>query len=147
MREHKYLPATFNDRIQAFSIDYGSVVLIMLISIFMQFNSEYDPYIKMLITLSAWYIINVVPNFIKPGSSLGKRNSDTIILTEKYTEVTIAKMHQREFFILISSLLTGGIYIVVAFFLLDKRVDKRAIHDIIFKTRVVRKTPFVGKSE
>lgn len=147
MREHKYLPATFNDRIHAFSIDYGLVALIMLIAIFMQFHPEYGRYIKMAITLLFWYLINILPSHFKPGTSLGKINSDLIILNDQFEEVTIKTIYLREFFILVCTLLTGGIYMLISFILLDKRIDKRAIHDLLFKTRVVRKTPFVGKSE
>jgi len=147
MREHKYLPATFNDRVSAFSFDYGIVLLVMLIAIFMQIHPIYGPYIKILITLIFWYIFNVVPSFYKPGTSLGKHNTDIIVLTDDYQEVSVKTMHYREFFILTCSLFSFGLYVVISFILLDKRVDKLAIHDLIFKTRVVRKTPFVGKSE
>lgn len=147
MREYKNLPATFNDRIHAFSIDYGLVVLIMLIMIFMQIHPVYGAYIKIAVTFVSWYLINVSPSFFKPGSSLGKKNSEVIVLTNDYNEVSIGTMHLREFFILICTLATGGIYVFVSFILLEKRIDKRAIHDLVFNTRVVREKPFIGLSE
>jgi uncharacterized RDD family membrane protein YckC len=145
MREHNYLPADFNDRIHAFSIDYGLVVLVMLIAIFMQFSDQYDPIIKITITLIAWYFLNVFPNHIKKGSTLGKKNSDIIVLTSEYKEVNLLTMYMRETFILVMSLFTAGLYVVISFALLESRIDKRALHDLLFNTRVVKKTPFVGK--
>ncbi len=145
MKEHKHLPADFNDRIHAFSIDYGAVFLIMLINIFMQYHPEYDVIIRMGLTLVGWYMLNVFPNHISKGNSLGKKNSDIIVLTEDYKEVSIWTMYGREFFILLMWIGTAGLYVIISFALLEKRIDKRAIHDLIFKTRVVKKTPFVGK--
>lgn len=145
MLEHKYLPADFNDRIHAFSIDYGAVFLIMLINIFMQYHPEYDVVIRMGLTLVGWYFLNVFPSHISRGNSLGKQNSDIIVLTEDYQKVSLKTMYGREFFIMFLSVITAGLYIIIAFILLDKRIDKRAIHDVLFKTRVVKKTPYVGK--
>jgi len=145
MLEHKYLPASFNDRIHAFSIDYGAVFLIMLINIFMQYHPEYDVIIRMGLTVIGWYLLNVFPSHISRGNSLGKKNADIIILTEDYKEVSLLRMYGREFFILLMCVGTAGLYIFISFAILDKRIDKRAIHDLLFKTRVVKKTPFVGK--
>ena len=145
MLEHKYLPANFNDRIHAFSIDYGGVFLIMLINIFMQYHPEYDVIIRIGLTIVGWYLLNVFPNHLSRGNSLGKQNSDIIIFTEDYKKVSLLTMYGREFFIFLLSVGTAGLYIVVSFVLLDRRIDKRAIHDLIFKTRVVKKTPYVGK--
>ena len=145
MKEHNHLPANFNDRIHAFSIDYGAVFLIMLINIFMQYHPEYDVIIRMGLTLVGWYMLNVFPSHISRGNSLGKQNSDIIVLTEDYKKVSIWTMYGREFFILLMCIGTAGLYVIVSFAILDKRIDKRAIHDLIFKTRVVKKTPFVGK--
>lgn len=147
MREHKYLPATFNDRISAFSFDYGLVALVLLIMIFMKIHPEYDPLIKIIVILVFWYIFNIVPAYFKPGITLGKRSTDIIILDENYKEVTILTIHLRQFFILLVSIFTIGLYLVVSFILLDRRIDKRSIHDLIFKTRVVRRTPFIGKGD
>ena len=147
MREHNNLPATFNYRISAFSVDYGSVVLIMLIMIFMQFGTAYDNYIRMAITLVGWYIINVGPNFFSKGSSIGKKHNDIKIVTKDFKEVSLATMHLREFLILFFSFITVGLYVFIALYFLEKRIDKRAIHDLICNTRVIRTKPFVGKSD
>ena len=147
MREYNNLPATFNDRIHAFSIDFGLVMLVMLIAIFTQIHPVFGQYIKMFVTLLFWYILNVFPSHFKPGTSLGKNNSKIIILTEDYKTVSIKVIYIREVFILLLTLFTGGLYIPISFALLNKRIDKRAIHDLLLNTRVVRTTPFIGKSE
>lgn len=145
MIEHNHLPANFNDRIHAFSIDYGAVFLIMLINIFMQYHPVYDVFIRIGLTIVGWYLLNVFPNHFSRGNSIGKQNSDIIVLTEDYNPVSIWTMYGRQFFILVMSIMTAGLYVIISFALLDRRIDKRAIHDLIFKTRVVKKTPFVGK--
>lgn len=145
MLEHKYLPANFNDRIHAFSIDYGGVFLILLINIFMKYHTEYDAFIRMGLTLLGWYLLNVLPSHFSRGDSMGKRNSDIIVLTEDFKRVPLLTMYGREFFILFMSIGTAGLYVILSFAILDKRIDKRAIHDLLFKTRVVKKTPFIGK--
>ena len=145
MLEHNYLPADFNDRIHAFSIDYGGVFLIMLINIFMQYHPTYDVIIRMGLTVVGWYLLNVFPSHISRGNSFGKKNADIITLTEDFQKVSLLRMYGREFFILLMCIGTAGLYIIISFAILDKRIDKRAIHDLLFKTRVVKKTPFVGK--
>jgi len=145
MLEHNHLPANFNDRIHAFSIDYGGVFLLMLINIFMQYHPDYDVIIRMGLTLVGWYLLNVFPSHISRGNSLGKKNADIIVLTKDYKPVSLLTMYGREFFILIMSIGTAGLYIIISFAMLDKRIDKRAIHDLLFNTRVVKKTPFVVK--
>lgn len=143
MLEHKNVPADFNDRIHAFAIDYGSVLLVMLIAVFMQFKTENDPMIKLGIVIVAWYFINVFPVHIKKGSSIGRKNSDIIVKRKDLTEVTTLQMYGRQTFIFVMIVVSGGLYIPLSFFLLDSRLDKRSIHDLIFSTKVVKKTPVI----
>ncbi len=135
MKEIKNLPVQFNERIHAFSIDYGVVFLSMLIVIFMYIEPEF----KLLIVLSVWYMMNIFPSFIKRGITLGKINSGTIVVDESNNEVSIKVIHLRALFILIVGFITLGLYFIVSFVLLTKRNDKRSIHDLIFKTKVVYK--------
>ncbi len=133
MKEYNNLPAQYNERIHAFSIDYGIVFLSMLIVVFMYI----EPGFKLLIVLFVWYLINIFPSFIKKGMTFGKYNSRIKIVNEDNSEVTIKTIHLRAFTILIFGVLSLGLYFLVAFYLLDKRQDKRSIHDLIFKTKVV----------
>ncbi len=135
MKEDKNLPVQFNERIHASSIDYGVVFLSVIIVIFMQF----DPIYKYLIILLVWYLMNVFPSFFKKGITLGKINSGTIVVDENNNSVTLSTIHLRSFFILICGFITVGFYFIIAFILLNKRNDKRSIHDLIFKTKVVYK--------
>jgi uncharacterized RDD family membrane protein YckC len=144
MKEHKYLPADFNDRINAFGFDYAIVFLILLIAIFMQIHPIYDTPIKMGIALVGWYFVNVFPHHFYPGLTFGKKKADIIILTKDYEKVSVKRMYARQFFILIMSILTAGIFVIVSFIIIESRNDKRAIHDLIFQTRVVKRTPYVG---
>ncbi len=133
MKEYHHLPAQYNERIHAFSIDYGIVFLSMLIVVFMYI----EPVFKGLIILFVWYLTNVFPSFIKKGMTFGKYNSRIKIVNEDNSEVTIKTIHLRAFTILVFGVLSLGLYFLVAFYLLDKRQDKRSIHDLIFKTKVV----------
>ncbi len=133
MKEHKNLPVQFNERIHALGIDYGVVFLSVLIVIFLYI----DPIYKMVIVLIVWYIMNIVPSFFKRGISLGKLNSRTIVVDENNKKVSLLVMHLREFFILFIGLASIGFYFLIAFYLLTKRTDKRSIHDLLFKTKVV----------
>lgn len=133
MKEIHNLPAQFNERIHAFSIDYGIVFISVLIVIFMYI----DPFLKLLIVLTVWYIVNIGPSHFKRGISLGKLNSGILIVDEQNNEVTLKTMHLREIFILVVGFVSIGFYFPISFILLNKRTDKRSIHDLIFKTRVI----------
>ena len=135
MKEYNNLPVQFNERIHAFSIDYGVVFLSVLIVIFMYIN----PVFKVLIILFVWYMMNIFPSFIKKGITLGKINSKTKIVDESNTEVSLKVIHLRSLFILVVGCISVGIYFILALYLLTKRSDKRSIHDLIFKTKVVYK--------
>lgn len=133
MKEYKNLPVQFNERIHAVGIDYGVVFVSMLIVIFLYI----DPVFKTITILTVWYLMNIFPSFFKKGISLGKLNSGTIVVDESNQEVTLTTMHLREAFILVLGFATLGLYFLLALYLLLKRTDKRSIHDLIFKTRVV----------
>ncbi len=141
MKEYNHLPVQFNERIHAFSIDYGVVFLSVLIVIFMDFSPIY----KYAIVLLVWYLMNIFPSYIKRGISLGKVNSGTIILDENYQKVEMRTIYLREIFILVLALITAGFYIPISFIMLLKRNDKRSIHDLIFKTRVVYAKALISK--
>lgn len=133
MREYKNLPAQFNERIHGFGVDYGIIFLTILIVVFMQWNPIY----KVLVIIVVFYVFHIGPSFIKRGISLGKWNSKTIVVTSDFKEVSLGTMHLRETFIFVFGFLTIGIYFILAFYLLSKRIDQRSIHDLLFKTRVV----------
>lgn len=135
MKEDKFLPVQFNERIHAIGIDYGVVFVSVLIVIFLYI----EPVYKIIIVLVVWYLMNIVPSFFKRGITLGKINSGTIILNEFNQEVTLITMHLREIFKLVLGFITVGLYFLLSFYLINKRSDKRSIHDLIFKTRVVYK--------
>jgi len=135
MKEYNNLPVQFNERIHAFSIDYGVVFLSVLIVVFMYIN----PILKGAIVLVVWYMMNIFPSFIKRGITLGKVNSKIKIVDESDNEVSLKVIHLRSLFILVVGFVTVGLYFIVALYLLTKRSDKRSIHDLIFKTKVVYK--------
>jgi uncharacterized RDD family membrane protein YckC len=147
MREHYNLPATFNYRIHAFSFDYGILALVALILVFIEMNTDFEYAIKIGILVVVWYGIKIAPSFIKKGNSIGRHDSKIIVKTDTFEEVSLLTMHLRESFILLMVVLTSGLYFFIAYLFMQRRVDKRAFHDLFFHTCVVRIEPFVGKSE
>lgn len=139
MKEYHNLPVQFNERIQAFSVDMIPLFLTTIIVIFMQVNLE----LKITIITFVFFEFNIFPSHIKKGSSLGKFTSGIKVVNEDYTEVSLIKMYGREIFIFGVGILTAGLYFVLAFYLLGKRKDKRSIHDLIFKTKVIYVDPYV----
>lgn len=143
MREHKNLPASFNDRNSAFFLDLGAVSLALLINIFMQYETLY----KVLVTIIVWFIINIVPAFFYKGQTLGKNLSHIKVVDDQFHDVSMTRYIIRSLFIFIVGFITVGIYFVVGLYIAEKRIDKKSIHDLLFKTKVVRTKVFVQLSE
>jgi len=130
---HHYLPAQFNDRIQAFSVEMITIFLAILVIIFQLWH----PLIKVLVVIGSFYMVTLLPMFIKKGVSLGKRSADIIILTLDDQPISLLRAHLREFTKWLLGFLTLGVYFVIAFYIFNKRQDRRTLHDFLFKTKVV----------
>lgn len=143
MREHKNLPASFNDRNSAFFLDLGVVSLALLVNIFMQYETLY----KVLITIIVWFIINIVPAIFYKGQTLGKKLSKVKVVDTNNEDISIIRYILRSLFIFIIGFITIGLYFIVGLYIAEKRIDKRSIHDLLFKTKVVRTKVFVQLSE
>lgn len=137
VKEKRFLPAQFLDRLHALSVDYIVIFIAALVVIFMQFNPIY----KYLIVLLTWYVFNILPYFFKFAVTLGKYKSDLIILDDLSKPVSLKTIHLRESFKFFMFLITLGGYFIISYFLTEKRLDKRSPHDLLFKTRVVYKYP------
>lgn len=133
MREYNNLPAQFNERIHAFAVDMIPVFLAVIIVIFMGIPFA----LKIGIILFIILLFNFMPSLLKSGSSIGKHSSKIIVVNEDHSEVSLVRMFSRELFVFSIIFLSSGLYCFVAFYVLNKRIDKRSIHDLIFKTRVV----------
>ena len=143
MREYHNLPASFNDRINAFFFDLGIVALALLINIFMQYETIY----KVGITIVVWFLINILPQLFFKGQTLGKKFADIKVVDIDNKDVSFLKSSLRSVWIFVFGLVTIGIYFVVGLYISEKHVHKRSIHDYIFQTKVIRTKAFVQLSE
>ena len=143
MREYANLPANFNSRINAFFLDLGIVALALLINIFMQYHTA----LKVGITLFVWLLVNILPLLFKKGQSLGKMNSKIKVVDLNNKDISFVKSSLRSLFILVFGFVTAGLYFVIGLYVSEQRINKRSIHDFVFKTKVVRTKVFVELTE
>lgn len=143
MREYKNLPASFNDRINAFFFDLGIVALALLINIFMQYETIY----KVGITILVWVLINILPLLFFKGQTLGKKFADIKVVSLDEKDLGFFILALRSLFIFVLGFISVGIYFVIGLYISEKHVHKRSIHDYLFKTKVVRTKAFVQLSE
>lgn len=139
MKSSKNLPVQFLDRIHGTAVDYGIVFAFLFASIFMQEKLEYE----LIGLFLLWYLLNVVPSYFSSGLTLGKLHNKTVIVNDDYSNVSALKMNMRAFFILLMICITSGLYAPIALILLNNRIDKKSFHDMIFKTRVIYKNPYL----
>jgi len=133
MREHKYLPAQFNDRIAGFSIEMLTIFFAILVVIF----QVWHPLLEVLTVVMAFYLVTLSPMFLKRGINFGKKVASTMIVDMNNQPISLARAHLREFTKWILGFATLGIYFVIAFYIFSKRQDRRTPHDLVFKTKVV----------
>jgi len=125
--------ARFESRIKAFSIDISLLtILFLLINNFFRNFEE-----KILIAFIIYFTTNILPIFIKGGQTFGKRIQGIKIVNIDGTDASLGKILLREFFKGITSILTFGIYSVVAVFTLSEEKGQ-TIHDYLFKSKVIQ---------
>lgn len=135
MREYKHLPAGFNERIEGFGPELMAIFLSILIIIFMPFLW----WVEVIIVFLTYFIFTSFLMLFTKNQSIGKKMAKTEVLTMDYKIPRFYQLFFRELFKWGLGLSSALIYFVVAFILMNKRKDKRAIHDLIFKTQVTFK--------
>lgn len=125
---------SFEKRVRAFAIDTSGVTLLMILSI--PFGMD----IAQFIIIGAVILFYFLPYFFIKGQTFGKRIQKIKIVTLDDKDVAIWKILLREAFKLGLSVLTFGIYLVVAFFFMSDKTS-RTIHDYIFKTKMIDLKP------
>ncbi len=143
MREYANLPANFNSRLSAFFLDLGIVALAFLINVFMQYNYYY----KIGIILFVWLMVNIIPSIFKKGQTLGKINASIKTVDLENNNISFLISSLRSLFILVLGFFSAGVYFLISLYVSESRMDKRSIHDLIFKTKVVRTKVFVELTE
>ena len=124
---------SFDKRIRAFSVDTSlAMILILLI-----FGLGLKPNVSKIIALIILGLVYLVPHLFSNGQTFGKRTQQIQIINFDGTECNLLKVILRDLFKISASILTGGLYMIVCYFMVDEKGDKRAIHDFIFRTIVV----------
>lgn len=135
MREIKNLPVQFMDRTGAYGIDIIIVFFFILVGIF----SDWSVFEILIYTLVAYSAFTIVPAIWHRGQSLGKLSVRSIVLTSDYKEVPFTKYMLRMYFIAFATAFTFLLYPLISLILLERRGDKRSLHDLLFDTCVVLK--------
>lgn len=139
----------FERRVRAFAIDTSGVFITVILSLFIP-----KPFNFILIgaAVLGFYIM---PYFISNGQTFGKRVEKIKVVNLDGSDASVAKLLIREITKLALSVLTFGIYLVVAFFAVTEKEVSRTIHDYIFKTKMIdldttkkhKTDPVLGKGE
>ena len=135
MREIHNLPVQFMDRAGAYGIDIIIVFFFILVGIF----SDWSIFEILIYTSLAYGSFTIFPAYFKRGQSLGKLSTKTIVKTSDYQEVPFPKYIVRMYFIAFATVFSFLLYPLISLILLEKRTDKRSIHDLMFDTCVVLK--------
>ena len=123
----------FEKRIRAFSIDTSfAMILIMLL---LGFNLKAD--VRGVFAFIILACVYLGPHFFSKGQTFGKRTQLIKVINFDGTEASLLKVIGRDVFKVALSIFTGGIYMIICYFMVDEKGDHRAIHDYIFKTIVV----------
>lgn len=135
MREYKHLPAGFNERIEGFGPEFMALFLSILIIIFMPFNFWIEVFI---VSVTYFFFTSFLVLFTKT-QSIGKKMAKTEVLTMDNTIPSFWVLFLRDFIKWGLGLSTALLYFVLAFYMVNRRNDKRAPHDIWFNTHVTLK--------
>lgn len=133
MREYKHLPAQFNERIEGFAFELVAIAFGILVVIFMNWSF----WLSVLFVFGLFYLVTLLPMWRWRASSLGKRMAGTHIVDLSNEPISLARAHARECVKWLLILSTIGVYAIVSFIVFSQRMDRRTLHDFLFRTKVV----------
>ncbi len=137
---------SFEKRVRAFAIDTSGVTLLLILSI--PLGSE----IAMYVAIAGVFIFYLFPYLLSRGQTFGKRIQKIKVVTVDGLDVPLWRLFLREVFKIGLSIVTYGVYLVVAYFVMSEKTS-RTIHDYIFKTKIIDLQPekqngnVLGKTE
>jgi uncharacterized RDD family membrane protein YckC len=137
---------SFEKRVRAFAIDTSGVALLMILAIPL---GEIYAYLLAGLGFIGLYL---VPYFFSSGQTFGKRIQKIRVVRKDGSPVPVWQVLTRDLFKLLLSIGTFGIYGVVSYFFLSDH-SSRALHDLIFQTKVIDLEPpqgrdnYIGKGE
>lgn len=124
---------SFEKRVRAFAIDTSGVMLFIILAL--PFSTQ-NIYISYGISIASFIGFYIFPHVLTPGQTFGKRIQKIRIVDLEGNPVKLWVVILRDVTRVLFSVLTFGVYLVVAFFLMNEKTS-RTIHDYIFKTKVV----------
>jgi len=124
---------SFEKRVRAFAIDTSGVMLFIILAL--PFSTQ-NIYISYGISIASFIGFYIFPHVLTPGQTFGKRIQKIRIVDLEGNPVKLWVVILRDVTRVLFSVLTFGVYLVVAFFVMNEKTS-RTIHDYIFKTKVV----------
>ena len=124
---------SFEKRVRAFAIDTSGVMLFIILAL--PFSTQ-NIYISYGISIASFIGFYIFPHVLTPGQTFGKRIQKIRIVDLEGNPVKLWVVILRDVTRVLFSVLTFGVYLVLAFFLMNEKTS-RTIHDYIFKTKVV----------
>jgi uncharacterized RDD family membrane protein YckC len=134
---------SFEKRVRAFAIDTSGVMIFVILSLFSGTEIRALPYI---ISLTAGFVFYILPHLFSKGQTFGKRVQKIKIVGLDGETLPLWRVILRDLFKLLASFMTFGLYLVIAFFVINEKTS-RTIHDYIFKTKIIDLEKPQGKLE
>lgn len=131
----------FEKRVRAFSIDIAGMMLALILMMFVK------PLIRNIILGVVFILIFIVPYFISSGQTFGKRIQKIKVVMDDGRDINVLLAILRQLFIIFASLITFGIYLIIAFFAMTEKNSSKTIHDYIFKTKMIDLNPVRYKDD
>ncbi|WP_162140145.1 RDD family protein [Haploplasma axanthum] len=123
----------FEKRVKAFAIDISALMIAVIIAALGLQNVT----LKVVIVVVVYILVNIVPNFFSRGQTFGKRIQKIKIVNDDGSDISVWKAILRELVKTALSLVTFGLYSVIAYFFLSEKTVSKTIHDYIFKTKAI----------
>jgi len=133
-----YMIPSFEKRVRAFAIDTSGAMLMIILALPMRstFPGLLGNIITYAMVIGAFIGFYLLPYFFSSGQSFGKRIQKIKIVDLEGNDVKLWKILLREIFKVGLSMFTGGLYMIISFFVMNEKTS-RTIHDYIFKTKMI----------
>ena len=128
------MPPKFEKRVRAYAIDISAVMVVVLV---MAFLDTIPPIYRVIPMLVAMFIFWILPYFFSNGQTFGKRVEKIKIVNMDGSNCSLLKLIAREIVKQFLAIVTVGIYLIIAYFVLSEKTVSRTIHDYFFGTKEI----------
>lgn len=133
----------FEKRVKAYAADLSGLALAFLVASFGISNMV----AKISVVVLAYVLISILPQFFSRGQTFGKRIQKIKVVKNDGSDASLILLIVREIFKTGVSILTFGLYSIIAFFFISEKHVSKTIHDYIFGTKVIDLAPQYRKNE